>query len=94
MTTVSRIFNEIHMPRGVINCMIIKVMKDKSGEMPSFEYFKKVAESWLSDGILTTEDALNYMTSPKKGRETSYNRKPSKLKENPIDMDNGGFEEL
>lgn len=94
MTTISKIFNEINLPKGVINCMIIKVMQDKGGDMPSFEYFRRVSDTWISDGVLTTEDAMKYVTEPKGSKETKYNRKASKLKENPIDMDNGGFEEL
>ena len=45
--------------------MIIKILKDKSGEMPSCAYFEKVSQSWIADGILSTLDAIKYVTGAK-----------------------------
>jgi len=65
--------------------MIIKVLKDKSGELPKLNYFKKVSESWIKDSIFTTKDAMKYITTAKIDDDSS-NKKSSD--------DNGGFEEL
>jgi replication initiation and membrane attachment protein len=82
---VLEIYQNIALPRGVINCMIIKVLKDKSGELPKLNYFKKVSESWIKDSIFTTKDAMKYITTAKIDDDSS-NKKSSD--------DNGGFEEL
>ena len=65
LDTVLDIYRNITLPRGVLNCMIIKVSKDKSGELPKLNYFKKVAESWMHDNIFTTKDAIEYITTAK-----------------------------
>lgn len=84
LDTVIEIYQNISLPRGVLNCMIMKVVKDKSGELPKLNYFKKVSESWINDNIFTTSDAIKYITTAKfdGGNNSSSNN------------DNGGFEEL
>ncbi|MDE7161470.1 MAG: hypothetical protein K2N65_01780, partial [Anaeroplasmataceae bacterium] len=77
----------IDLPRGVLNCMIIKVLKEKSGELPTLAYFKKMSETWIEHNIFTTSDAIKYSTTyesndGKKGKPTE-----SKYKA-------GGFESL
>lgn len=93
LSTINEIYEKIDLPRGVINCMICKVVRDKNGELPGIKYFEKVAESWMADSVLTTKDAIKYVTTAKEGKESSYSTK-SKVKNNPIDKDNGGFESL
>ncbi len=73
--------------------MICKVLRDKNGELPGVKYFEKVAESWISDNVLTTKDAIKYVTTLKEDKGSSYSSK-SKVKNNPIDKENGGFESL
>ena len=85
LDTILKIYEEIDLPRGVLNCMILKVLKDKGGDLPSLNYFKKVAESWVKDNVFSTQDAITYVTTLKKN-ENDYNV-------STID-DNGGFEEL
>ena len=43
--------------------MIVKVLKDKSGELPRITYFKRVAETWMAANIFSTEDAIKYVTT-------------------------------
>ena len=83
LDTILDIYSNIALPRGVLNCMIIKVVKDKSGELPNVKYFKKVSESWIKDNIFSTKDAMKYITTAKIEEESKT----------AID-DNGGFEEL
>lgn len=82
---INEIYTNITLPRGVINCMIMKVVKEKSGELPSLKYFQKVSESWIKDNIFSTSDAINYVTNSKPSSNNINNSK--------ID-DNGGFEML
>ncbi len=71
---------------GVINCMIMKILTANNGEMPSVNYFKKAAITWLADNVMTTEDAINYSTTYKVS-----NRRKTKI----VDVDpNGGLESL
>ena len=88
LATINEIYSKIDLERGVINCMICKVLRDKNGELPGIKYFEKVAESWIADNVLTTKDAIKYVTTLKE--KSSYITK-SKLKNNPIDEENGGF---
>ena len=86
LDTILKIYDEIDLPKGVLNCMIIKVLKDKSGDLPTINYFKKVAESWVSDNIFTTKDAMRYVTTMKSNDEVVNDVKT-------ID-DNGGLTEI
>lgn len=67
LKTLNEIHATIELPRGLINCMIMHVLKEKSGELPSVQYFKKVADSWVLKGIITTKDAIEYTTNKKSG---------------------------
>jgi replication initiation and membrane attachment protein len=62
MDTLLSVYANIDLPRGVLNSMIVKVVKQNGGEMPAFNYFKKVSQSWIKDGIFTTDDAIKYVT--------------------------------
>ena len=64
--------------------MILKILKDKGGELPRITYFKKVAESWIKDNVFSTIDAITYTTNLKSGSTQSVDKKD----------DDGGFEEL
>ena len=84
LDTINQIYTEIELPRGVLNCMILKVLKDKSGELPRVNYFKRVSESWIKDNVFSTIDAIRYTTTLKDGSESN----------NDDTDDNGGFREL
>lgn len=88
ISTINQVY-QISLPRGVLNCMIAKVLKDKGGDMPPFEYFKKMSETWIKDNVLSTADAIKYVTELKESKQNKYSK--SKLKGNPIDEENGGF---
>ena len=63
LNTVNDIYANIDLPRGVLNAMIVKVFREKSGELPTFSYFKKMSETWISNNIFTTSDAIKYTTT-------------------------------
>ena len=83
---VNEIISNINLPKGVLNCMIMKVIKEKSGELPAFNYFKKVSESWSKDNVFSTIDAIKYITT----LVESDKKEATNAKNN----DNGGFKEL
>lgn len=63
LQTINDIYANIDLPRGVLNCMIIKVLKEKGGDLPSLNYFKKMSETWIKDNVFTTVDAIKYVTT-------------------------------
>lgn len=46
---------------GLLNVMIIYVLKDKQGEVPSYNYFDKIAKQWQRVGITSTAQAIDYI---------------------------------
>ena len=83
LDTINQIYTEIDLPRGVLNCMILKILKDKGGELPKISYFKKVSESWIKDNVFSTIDAITYTTNLKSNNNSDSS-----------DDKNGGFMEL
>lgn len=67
LSTINDVYANIDLPRGVLNCMIIKVLKEKSGELPTLAYFKKVSETWISNNVFTTVDAIKFTTNYEAG---------------------------
>ena len=67
--------------------MIIKIIKEKSGELPSLAYFKKVSESWIKDSVFTTIDAMKYVTKFEDKNKVESKEVDDKYK-------TGGFESL
>ncbi len=70
LKTLNDVYAEIMLPRGVINCMVLKIIKDK-GELPTLNYFKKMALSWSENNIYTTEDAIKFVTNAKLEQEVN-----------------------
>ena len=91
LQTINDIYANIELPRGVLNCMILKILKDKSGELPAFSYFKKVSESWIKDNVFTTLDAIKYVTTLNDGNSDNDNTNTSSNNKNDI---NDGWDSL
>jgi len=87
LNTINDIYSNIDLPRGVLNCMIIKIIKEKSGELPGLAYFKKVSESWIKDSVFTTIDAMKYVTKFEDKNKVESKEVDDKYK-------TGGFESL
>lgn len=66
-----------NLPLGVLNVLIIYVISSKDGEIPSYNYFLKIANSWVRGGILTTSMALDKISGNNKNTP-SYKQKPVK----------------
>jgi replication initiation and membrane attachment protein len=80
------IFDELlkatNLPIGVINVMIIYVLAEKEGALPSYNYFLKIANTWARANINTTKKALEYINKPKstQGSKAFQNQ----TKESPV----------
>ena len=96
--------------QGVINFMVLLVTNEKNGEIPSYNYFEKIANTWKRAKIKTTLDAINYvnnkLTQPeekktiKRGSKTIvevpdwYSDYEKKLKEASKQNESGEVSEL
>ena len=52
--------NNTSFPVGVINLMILLVNSEKKGELPGYNYFEKIANTWARAKIKTAYDVLKY----------------------------------
>ena len=71
--------------QGVINFMVLLVTTEKNGEIPPYNYFEKIANTWKRAKIQTTLDAINYVSSKQnQDKETKQTRRGGKtVKEVP-----------
>lgn len=53
--------DKTQLPNGVINVLLSYVTAEKEGEIPSYNYFLKIANTWKRVGIVTTEDAYRHI---------------------------------
>ena len=80
MEMFDRLMVETNISIGVLNSLIIYVMNMKNGEIPSYNYFLKIANTWIRKGVKTTEDALNEMNG-EKPKNKKERQKPEWFKE-------------
>ena len=66
-----KLLKETNVSIGILNVCILYVLSEKNGEIPSFNYFKKIINTWIRAGITTTEEALNHIN----GKEPSKTKK-------------------
>lgn len=71
-------------PQGVINLMVLMVNSEKEGELPGFNYFDKIANTWARAGVKTTLDALNYLEKQKQKSETKADSKTKYIKNKKV----------
>ena len=77
-----KLLKETNVSIGILNVCILYVLSEKNGEIPSFNYFKKIINTWIRAGITTTEEALNHIngkepSKPKKGDPKTVKPLPS-----------------
>ncbi|MCD4826500.1 MAG: DnaD domain protein [Acholeplasmataceae bacterium] len=62
LSTATLLIERNHVDPGIINVILMLVLKQKEGVLPGLKYMETVLHDWLNRGIQTTEDALNYST--------------------------------
>lgn len=65
---------------GIINVILMLVLKHKDGVLPNINYMEKVLHDWLSKGVQTTADAINHSTS----LETQYESSTKKQSKSSV----------
>lgn len=61
---------------GAINFMLMYVAKEKEGELPSYNYFEKIAATWSRAKVKTALEAINYIK-----RRNRRQKSPQRQKE-------------
>jgi len=79
--TATELLEKNHVDPGIINIMLLFVLKNKEGILPNIKYMEKVLHDWLNKGIQTTEDAINHTQKI----ELEYEQKKAKKKINNPD---------
>ena len=70
--------------QGIINVMILYVTKEKNGEIPSYNYFEKIANTWKRAKVKTAKDALDLINKKKEdSKEPKVTKKHKNIKETP-----------
>jgi len=62
----NRLLNDTGVSVGVLNALILYVLSNKNGEIPSYNYFLKILNTWIRQNVKTTLDALEIINNPPK----------------------------
>ena len=72
--TVMSLIERNQVEIGIINALLLHILKFKDGHLPHITYLEKVLETWLKKGIRTTEDAYHQVLD-----KSSYENKTANL---------------
>jgi replication initiation and membrane attachment protein DnaB len=64
--------------KGAVNFMLLYVSKEKDGELPSYNYFEKIAATWSRAKVKSALDAYKYMEKKKTEVKEPKTYKPGK----------------
>lgn len=79
------LMNNTKFSMGVINMMILLVSKEKDGELPNYNYFEKIANTWARAKIKNPYDVIKFVEKQKSKIKNEKNYKTSNnIKEVPI----------
>ena len=71
LQTATQLLERNAVEPGIINVILILVLKHKDGILPNINYMEKVLHDWLNKGVQTTEDAIRHSAK----LETQYETK-------------------
>ena len=71
LSTATQLLERNAVDPGIVNVILMLVLKHKDGVLPNINYMNKVLNDWLNKGVQTTEDAINYSTN----LESQYEKK-------------------
>lgn len=80
LKTINDIYETIDLDRSVLNILVYRILKEKNGELPTLQYFKKASLTWIERGITTPELALEYIKRANKDKKEVS--KSTQIKEN------------
>jgi replication initiation and membrane attachment protein len=74
LDTITSLVERNHVDLGVINVLLVFVLKRKEGVLPHIHYLEKILIDWMSKGVTTSQDAIEMTTK----LETAYQKKQVK----------------
>lgn len=80
LSTASLLLERNSVEPGIINVILMLILKHKNGILPNINYLEKVLHDWLNKGVLTTEDAINFASSIETEYENRQKARPEKMK--------------
>lgn len=63
---------------GFLNTVLIYVLEERNGEIPTYNYFNKIIQTWKRAGVKTTADALNYLENLNNPQRKTYSKVKTK----------------
>nr|WIF88841.1 DnaD domain protein [Acholeplasma laidlawii] len=83
--TVMSLIERNQVEIGIINALLLHILKFKDGHLPHITYLEKVLETWLKKGIRTTEDAYHQVLdkSSYENKTANYTAKTKPKAKNP-----------
>lgn len=76
LETVTSLMERNHVDIGIINTLILFVIKRKDGMLPHLNYLEKILNDWLNRGVKTTSDATKIVSQ----LESNYQYQPKQKK--------------
>lgn len=62
LDTIAQLVSRNHVEMGIINTLLLFVLKRKQGVLPHINYLEKILSSWLSKGVKTSQDATDLVS--------------------------------
>lgn len=75
-----KLANNTKMPLAVINLMIVFSIIEKEGEIPGYQYFEKIANTWARAKVNNVYDAVKYLNKKVAERQEKQENKTSNVK--------------
>ncbi len=60
LSTAVQLLERNQVDPGIINVILMLILKQKQGVLPNLKYLETVLHDWMNKGVQTTEDALLY----------------------------------
>ena len=78
-----RLLRDTNVSVGVLNVAVLYVVSEKNGEIPAYNYFLKIINTWKRAGIQTTEEALNHINGVTNNKTKVSSGKAKTVKAKP-----------
>lgn len=78
LSTINDFINQTEIDLGVLNILIMFILKNKNGELPHVNYILKVWKSWQNSGVSSISDAISHQEQIEKKwkNKKSYSNEP------------------
>ncbi len=78
LSTAVQLLERNQVDPGIINVILMLILKQKQGVLPNLKYLETVLHDWMNKGVQTTEDALAYSQKIETRFEKTQKRKKKK----------------